>query len=369
MTRSVLSLAILFATLTGSLLLTKAVRSDTGDDAQAMTPQDNGCCPAMCDPLYEEGCDYYYDGIGCDTPLDAPASDEIAEDAVPDEAGNEVELASEVAAEENTDKDVDFWYDSETDEYYDYEFAADDAAEEMTGEETVAESENPFDGPAVDEASILIEDASIAVVEEEQAYDEEEHNYDEMYDYEGEYAYESYKYTEQSVENEVEAITESVATEESEEEYELGADAELRYWMEVALEEMTDVEAAEKVAKETTEAMTVESDDFDYGYEYWDEYDYYYEEAEVAELVENWEEGELGADAELECWIEVDLERMKKVASRQPKQTDNDREAILSLARTLDQVGTALQALSRELTEMADAEVAELPVSDETIQR
>jgi len=56
-------------------------------------------------------------------------------------------------------------------------------------------------------------------------------------------------------------------------------------------------------------------------------------------------------------------------ASQQPKQSDNDREAILSVARTLDRVGTALQALSRHLTEMADAEVAELPASDETIQR
>ena len=66
--------------------------------------------------------------------------------------------------------------------------------------------------------------------------------------------------------------------------------------------------------------------------------------------------------------MEVDLEKMR-VASQQPEQTDNDREAILSLARTLDRFGTALQALSRELTEMADAEVAELPTSDETIQR
>jgi len=431
------------AALSGSLLLTKAVRSDTGDDSQATTPQAHGCCPAMCDPLYEEEYDYYYEGIGSDAPQNVPACDELAEGVASDEAGDEAESASEISAEEYADEDADYWYDSETDEYYDHEFAADDASEEMTGEETVetvAEGENPFEGPAVDEASILVEDASIAVTEEKQAYDEEEHNYDEMYDYEGEYAYEYYEAAEPSVEEEVEATTETVATEESEEEYddywvcddfqrdeeegsrfeeesvelveespvpateeiaddfdygyeywdeydyyheeaeeaelvesaeegELGADAELECWMEVALEEMTDAEAAVQVAEATTEKATVESDEFDYGYEYWDEYDYYYEEAEEAELVENWEEGELGADAELECWIEVDLERMRKVASRQPKQSDNDREAILSLARTLDRVGTALQSLSRDLTKMADAEVAELPASDETIQR
>lgn len=445
MTRSVLSLAILLAALTGSLLLTPAVRSETGNDTQATESQDNGCCPAMCDPLYQEEYNYYYEGYDYEAPQDNPIHNKAEETIASEPAEGETESANEMDEEEYTSEDVDYWYDSETGEYHDYEFAA----EEMTPEETV-EANTPEE-PAQDETSILVEDASIAAADEEPAYDKDEHSYDDMYDYEDEYAYEYNDFAESSAEEEVEATTEAVAAEESEQEYDDywddgyedgGEDSYFEeesveivedtpepsndenvddlddgydYWeqyqldypegmeqladdseraVEEAVDEVTeeaddfdygyeywdeyeygeDVEQIaddnEQVAEESTdEEVAEESDDFDYGDEYWNEYDYYYEDALEAEIVENSEDGELGADAELECWIEADLAKMKKVASRQPKQSVNDREAILSLARTLDRVGTALQALSRELTEMADAEVAELPTSDEAIQR
>ncbi len=448
MTRSVLSLAILLAALSGSLLQTKAVRSDTGDDPQATESQDNGCCPAMRDPLYEEEYGYYYEGRGCDPPQNTPKCDEPEENVASDQTGVETESTSEVDAEEYANEDVDYWYDSETGEYYDHDFADENTTEEMPIEdtaETVAEQEDPFADPADDEASILIEDASIAATEEElAAQDEMQHAYEEMYDYDDEDAYDYYGYGESSAEEKVEETTESIATEESEEVYDYYCDES--YWeeeedshfeeesielveetpesstdesvddfdygyeygelyeeeyaksMEQVAEETADEEVteesdefdygyeywdeyeygedveqiaddSEQVAEETpVEEVTEESDEFDYGDEYWDEYDYYYEDAVEAEIVENTEDGELGADAELECWIEADLEELT-VASQQQEQSDNDREAILSLARTLDRAGTALQALSRHLTELADAEVAELPTSDETIQR
>jgi len=471
MTRSVLSPAILLAAFTGSLLLTEAVRSDTADDSQATKPQDNGCCPATDDSLYEAEYDYCYEGDGYDTPQDTPKCDE-AEGIASDEAGEDTGSASEVDAEEYTYEDVDYWYDSETDEYYEYDFGADDLMEEMAVEETaksVEKEANPFRELVQDEASILLEDISIAPTEGKQAHEtvEYEHTYDEMYDYEyaydcywddcygeqedgsyldeespelvaettesssdvnaesPEYWYEYWEALEQEyadslevvVEHSEQVVVETVAEpaapsdefddywheywEVLEQQYadslelvvehseqvvmETTAEAtapsdELDdYWYEYweALEqEYADsmeavVEHSEQVAAKPTELVIDESDDLDYWYEYWDEYDYYDEVAEEVELVESLaegEDGELGADAELECWMEADLEEMM-VAFQRQEQADNDREAILSVARTLDRVGTALQALSRELTEMADAEVADLPASDTTIQR
>jgi hypothetical protein len=131
-------------------------------------------------------------------------------------------------------------------------------------------------------------------------------------------------------------IEEPVATAESldnRDEGEVGCDEELECWVEAEMDEM--ITASEQ----------------------------------QDEQIAGYEAGELGSDEELECWIDAEIDQMTTASQQRAKEVVS-RNAILSLARTLDRMSATLQAISRHLTEMAAPEVAEVQVwIDEPVLR
>jgi len=152
------------------------------------------------------------------------------------------------------------------------------------------------------------------------------------------------------------------------------AEADLSILVEdVATEQMRSRVAVDEYAYEDEYCCDIyDCEGYDCAYDEWWHERSYKERVAMAESSGNTvgnEEGELGSDEELECWMDAEIDQMI-AASQQHAEQIGRRKAILSLARTLDQVSATLQAISRHLADVAASEVAELPAGiDEPIER
>ncbi len=394
MKRTFTSLTVLIASLAGVLLMGGSARCETDDGSVATSTDDDGACADM----YKTPC----------------AAQSLCDN------------------EDCTFEGANYWYDTETGEYHEHVFsdqlAADELAREETAETMVSECADMVDDePAETDVSILVEDAATEQLRSQETadeYDNDDKYCCDIYGCEG-YDCEGYAYEEDSeyAESDEQISQEDVAIdadegEQSAEEYHAGYDecfwdcGDEPYIGEEStdlVEDTNDTPASETVEEIVDGPMSDEDQQQDAyeDYEYWYEYGYQEEvaaaesaadtsdcekgelgtdqeleswvDAEIAKMIAasqqqneqiaSYEEGELGADVELECWVEVEFDQL--IAASQPQEEEViSRQAILSLARTLDGMSATLKAVSRHLTEMAAPEVAERPVwIDESTQR
>lgn len=398
MKRTFLSLAVFVASFAAPSLFGEAVGGETEDGSVARSPDEYGECTwsgeAIC--VDESGCDYdgyssqetdywydahtgeYHDLTFSDgSAIEEMVSEETADSKAPerkDMAGKEVAEANDTILIEDAAtgqaRSEDVAYEPAFDEYscemYGCEGYAgngcawDENTEYVESDEGTSEedsyreqklaqpAEEASDSPSPEPVEEI---AQAQITDDERQYDDFDCGYDECW---YEYAYQE------------QVAAESLSGEDGE----LGSDEELQMWMDAEIEEM--VAAAEQQDEQIASYAEGELGS-DEELEMW--IDAEIEEMIAAttrdEQIDSYAQGELGSDEELEYLIDAEFDRT--IAASQPqKQKQNvvRREAILSLARTLDQVSATLQAISQHLTDVATSEVAELPAwTDEPVRR
>ena len=137
------------------------------------------------------------------------------------------------------------------------------------------------------------------------------------------------------------------------------ADAEFTEDSEEVMESTTDVAETTTPSAETPATWPSREYDYKYG-----GYPYDYESYEPAYVEPTYSEP--GYSEPVQAWEDADVEVVEGEDDEEsvpPAPTSDlvefDSEVILSLARTLDRVGSTLQSLSQYLTEMATAETAD----------
>jgi hypothetical protein len=353
-------------------------------------------------------CHWYHDeeyqqGNACEIIPDEPTADQMVTPMTDvAEAASDTDSAIEAPAPSAVVGATDCWYDGETDSYYDYEFAdtAAAACEDSMTDETPSCGEESYADEACAETGC--EQSANGCCEADDVATEEDWDGAESYDYadpgEGsEYPYggaddaqmaatetaeqgasveemavtetaepnedgawedDSYSEYEGEYKGEYEEYADSMDEMDASSSVEDQAEAEFTEDSEEVMESTTDV--AEITAPSAETPATWPSREYDYKY---GGYPYEYESDEPAYVEPTYHEP--GYSEPVQAWEDADVEVVEGAddgESVPPAPTSDlvefDSEVILSLARTLDRVGSTLQSLSQYLTEMATAETA-----------
>ncbi|MCL4201593.1 MAG: hypothetical protein KJ000_03810 [Pirellulaceae bacterium] len=389
--RTFLCLTVFLGSLAGVFLCSSAVRGDehgsgvpTPSSIEASDhgyggcwyDDDSGYCPydmvqsaptpaaeappdaeTYCDDAYESkfyGYEWEYDDY--DTDCESyewlePIADEQIQAAAESGAAQAETTATtsdeEVVVETATDEDSSNWMADEYEYWSEYNYD-----EEYRSIESAAPASDAPNTEVCSEASepaaTTSNDADVVEAwDEMDGYDDESYDesYDEDYGWESEYesGYESDYDYQSEYDYECCPVTEPAAA-AAEEAVEVEIVEDLPEWMDEAVET--------EVADDMQGDAEANSDDA-YDYSDYDYSDYYYgygdyESYDSTEAVSDNEEAAESEDAAVED--ESDVEAVEEPAPH--------RAAILTLARSLDQIGSALQMLSRQLTDMAAPEVA-----------
>jgi hypothetical protein len=390
MKRVWLGISLMVVSLVGLPWLSNPTRGDDNSPYPGVEPGSAG--HADC-PYWEKmraygECHWYHDeeyqhSNACEIIPDEPTADQMVTPmADVAEAASDTESAIETPAPSAVVGATDCWYDGETDAYYHYEFAGAAAAaseDSMTdqtpssGAESCADeayAETGCHESAIDscEADVATEqawdgdegydyadpgegaeypygeadDAQMAVTETVESNEDGAWEDDSYSEYEGEYEEYAASMDEMDAANSVEDQAEAESTEDSEE----------------SMQSTTDV--AEITAPSAEAQATWPSREYDYKY---GGYPYQYESYEPAYVEPTYSEP--GYSEPVQAWEDADVEVVEgeddgECVPPAPASdlVEFDSEVILSLARTLDRVGSTLQSLSQYLTEMATAETA-----------
>ncbi len=306
----------------------------------------HGDCPYMEKMRAYGECHWYHDeeylhGTACEIVPDEPTADQtLATES--DVAASDAESAMESPMPSAVVGAPDCWYDGETDAYYHYEFSGDVVASD---EDSMTEDASPCDSEADANESYEEEaachDSAPATVPAEDVATEEAWDGDESDDSYSEYEEYADSTEEMDASNWGENQAEAEFTEDSEEAMDSTADA---------------METTTPVAETPA---TWPSGEYDYKY---GGYPYDYGNYEPAYIEPTYSEP--GYSEPVQAWEDADVEVVEgeddEVVPPAPTSdlAEFDANVILSLARTLDRVGSTLQSLSQYLTEMATAETA-----------
>jgi hypothetical protein len=319
--------------------------------------------------------DSAYEDYGWSEPIAESPAETVMETEVIETETTTIATVDDDSSEQ---MNYDDWYEYYDDwsEYDDDEYRYLEATNQATQEaatEVCTDSDQPLDETVQqDQAVEAAIDAGCFDLPADEAsmngYDPYEDDYGYGYDYGYEYGYEydeeyreAYEHepkfdrteevvdvTDESIETEtIEVAEENVETETVE-----AAEETVEAEMIEAAEETVEAEMTE-AAEETTEAETTSEAASDNSEAWSDEYDYYH--------------GCYYGDCDYGYGdYESSLSTESPTESESEETTDGEvndlpvlrQAAILTLARSLDQMGSALQMLSRQLTEMATPEVA-----------
>jgi hypothetical protein len=411
MKRTLFSCCVWLTSLAIPVLATGVLRAETDCCGQVYRPDEGDCvCPYDEMESYGE-CHWYYNH--CDPDAEMPQSEEdvsiCTEPSPPEPPPVEPTTATDV--EQFTGEAADYWYDSESGSYHYYEFTDEEVVTNETAEEAIDDLFDFVD--TEDDQSDMAEQVEEVAPESADTY-----GYEDTYDYYSEYEDYGWEYGEPSYcpADEVPAVetaqdvtapepvqpswTEAIVEDPWQEEYDYAYDDEEyeyrygdAYDYDAEVTERTEWDDADDEPAQDEVAEDTWEDEYYSDYEeYYSEYDDYdwVEDAEavqeeetvepVAEdgdVVESWDDDpyDYGYDEydygyDYEYWEQ----EASDVATAETEDTvvtvkDEDssqlqREAVLSLARTLDRFGSALQNLSQQLTDMVAEEVAEGPAAD-----
>ncbi len=396
MKRVWLGISLFVVSLVGLQWLSNPAR---GDDNSPYPGVDAGCegqgdCPYLEKMRAYGECHWYHDeesqhGTACEIVPDEPTADQtLATES--DIAASDTESAMESPMPSAVVGVPDCWYDGETDAYYHYEFSG---AAVASGEDSMTEDASTCDSEAYANESYDDEachDSAPATVPAEDVATEEAWDGDEGYDYaEGvEYPYGDAADAKMAVSetagqdasvedmagnDAVDANEDGAWEDDSYSEYEEYADSteemDASNWGEDQAEAEC-AEDSEEVMDSTADAMepttpvaetpaTWPSGEYDYKYGGYPYDDGNYEPAHIEPTY-----SEPGYSEPVQAWEDADVEVVEgeddEVVPPAPASdlVEFDANVILSLARTLDRVGSTLQSLSQYLTEMATAETA-----------
>lgn len=247
---------------------------------------------------------------------------------------------------------ADCWYDGKSDTYYDYEFSNAEMVREES-KETTTEADETYAAEASDESVAEDWSGSYEFPSEEAASEQSDEEMSWVEDLpEADSSQESISRQDESTVEPVcgEPATETAPTTEAadvatEEAWHSKYDYEYSYPGEGMEYPYGNTSESETAATEETaeEAATDEmADDASVEDDAWQDDEY----SDYSEPVQAWDD----ADADVEV---VQGEDSDEVAG-----ADLESRVLLSLARTLDRVGSTLQSLSRQLSDMATANVA-----------
>ena len=421
MKRTLFSFCIWLTSLAVALLSSGAVRAESSCDIAVHTPDDGDCvCPYSETESYGE-CHWYYNHCDPTAEVNEPEAVAASEEPAPCEPVEEP--ASDV--EPLADEQADYWYDSESGSYYYYDFTDDAVVSEETAEDALNDLFDFADAEDVESDTSAQTEEVASDTADAYANEYGDHYYEEG-DYYSEYEDYGWESDEQSYcpEDEVPAVdpaqnvtanesTEDVADDAAwqdsivedpwQEEYDYAYDDE-EYEYRYGDEYDYDAEVTEDTQWDAADASVDDQvTDDAWEDEYYSDYEEYYSEyddynwaddeqtaeteeavepvAENGESVELWEDDHYDYDYDeyeygydYEYWEEQASDVQATEAENNVATVDDEsanelhREAVLSLAHTLDRFGSALQNLSRKLTNMVTEEVAEGPAA-ETTQR
>lgn len=321
MKRVWLSISLVVVSLAGSPWLSNPARSDENSPYPGVdtSSEGHGDCPSMEKMRAYGECHWYEDqeyqrGTECEIVPDEPMADEtVAPESDVAEAASGVEPAIASPMPSAVVGPTDCWYDCETDAYYHYEFSG---AEAAASKDSLTEEVSSCDADAYADES--------CVESEYEEYADSEYEMD----------------ASNSVEDQADAETQF--TEDSEE----------------AMESTMDATESTTPVAETPATWPSREYDYKYG-----GYPYEYESYEPAYIEPTYSEP--GYNEPVQAWEDADVEVVEGEGDEESVPpapasdlTEFDTEVILSLARTLDRVGSTLQSLSRHLTEMATNDLA-----------
>ncbi len=411
MKRTLFSCCIWLTSLAVALLSSGIVRAESCCDTGVRIVDDGDCvCPCSETESYG-GCHWYYNH--CDPIAEAVEPDEFVSSEEPTPCEPAVEPAQASDVEPPADEQADYWYDSESESYYYYDFTDDAVVSEETAEDALTDLFNFADAEDADsDTSTPTEE--VASDTADTYANEYGDDYSEYEDYGWEFDEQSYCPADEvpavdpvqditateSTEDEIgdtawpDSIVEDPWQEEydyayDDEEYEYRYGDEYDYDAEVTEDTQWDAGDASVDDQVTDDAWEDEYySDYEEYYSEYDDYDWSDDDqaaetdetiepvAEDGEVVESWED-EYDHDAyeygyDYEYWEEQApdvqaIEAEDNVATVDSEDANElSREAVLSLAHTLDRFGSALQNLSRQLTDMVTEEVAEGPAAEAT---
>lgn len=351
MKRVWLSIFVLIASLVGGQWLSNPARSEESSQypgVDAGSEGQSGCQDVEKTQVYGE-CHWYHDeqyqpDTTCEIVPDEPMADEtLAAESDAAETASTAEPAMGSPMPSAVVGQTDCWYDGETDAYYHYRFSG---AAVVAGEDSLTKAASPCDTESyADEAYVedgchepAAQASEAADVATEQAWDGDDEEYADTAD----------------------GMDASRSVEDQ-----ADADAGFTADSEAIMDSTTDVTEATTPSAETP--ATWPSREYDYKYS-GSPYDYEsnqpayvestyveptYSEPGYIAPVQEWDDD---ADADVVAG-EDDEESVPPAPTSGLVEFDS--ELILSLARTLNRVGSTLQSLSEYLTEMATAETAD----------